>query len=86
MAGPHHLAIGGDDADLPIVEIGVALRQTGKGRDIPIILFDESYWRDVVNFDRLAKEGVIAPEDMNLFSFADTPRAAWEAIGAMKRS
>ena len=63
----------------------MTLRQTGKGRDIPIILFDESYWRDVVNFDRLVREGVIAPEDLNLFTFADTARAAWEAIGGMRK-
>src|SRR5487761_2354069 len=47
----------------------MTLRQTGKGRDIPIILYDESYWRDVVNFDRLVKEGVIGAEDLNLFTF-----------------
>lgn len=63
----------------------MTLRQTGKGRDIPIILFDESYWRDVVNFDRLVKEGVIAPDDMNIFAFADTARDAWGKIVAMRK-
>lgn len=62
----------------------MTLRQTGKGRDIPIILFDEGYWRGVVNFERLADEGMIAREDLALFSFADTPRAAWDAIVAMR--
>ena len=62
------------------------LRQTGKGRDIPIVLFDESYWRNVVNFDRLVAEGMIAPEDMKLIAFADTPREAWEKIGVAKQA
>ncbi len=58
----------------------MTLRQTGKGRDIPIILFGEAYWRDIVNFDRLLSEGVIGPEDMNVFDFADSARQAWDKI------
>ena len=63
----------------------VTLRQTRKGRDMPIILYDESYWRDVVNFDRILGEGMIAPDDLDLFAFADTPRAAWAAVAAHHR-
>lgn len=63
----------------------VTLGQTGKGRDIPIILYDEGYWRDVVNFDRLVREGVISAEDMTLLTFVDTPRAAWDAIVARRK-
>jgi predicted Rossmann-fold nucleotide-binding protein len=33
----------------------------------------------------LVEEGVIAPEDMALFSFVDTPEAAWEAIQSFYR-
>ncbi len=44
----------------------MTLRQTGKGRDIPIVLFDEGYWRGVINFDRLLEEGAISPEDMQV--------------------
>lgn len=58
----------------------VTLRQTGKGHDTPIVLFDEAYWRSVVNFDALIREKMISPEDMNLISFADDPRAAWDAV------
>lgn len=60
----------------------MTLRQTKKGRNIPIILYDEGYWRDVVNFDRLVREGMIAESDLALFAYADTPRAAWDAIAA----
>ena len=60
----------------------MTLRQTGKGRDIPIILFDEDYWRAVINFDRLLEEGVIGGEDMRVFDFAGSAREAWDKIVA----
>jgi uncharacterized protein (TIGR00730 family) len=63
----------------------MTLRQTGKGRNIPIVLFDESYWRGIVNFERLVEEGMIAPGDLDLFVFADTPRATWDAIQASRK-
>ena len=62
----------------------MTLRQTRKGRDIPIILFDEKYWRDIVNFDRMLREGVIGPEDMAVFEFADSARQAWGLIQAAR--
>ena len=37
-------------------------------------------WRDVVNFDRLLREGVIGPDDMRVVDFASSPREAWEKI------
>ncbi len=64
----------------------MTLRQTGKGHDIPIILFDESYWRDVVNFDRMLDEGVIGPSDMRVFEFADSARQAWDKIVEARRA
>jgi uncharacterized protein (TIGR00730 family) len=58
----------------------LTLRQTGKASQMPIVLFDESYWRDVVNFDKLVEYGMIAKTDLELFQFADTAEAAWEAM------
>lgn len=60
----------------------MTLRQTGKGRDIPIILFDEAYWRAVIDFDRMMEEGVIGPEDMQVVDFAGSAREAWDKIVA----
>ena len=45
-----------------------------------IVLFDQAYWRRMINFDALVEEDVIAPEDLALFEFADTAEAAWEAL------
>lgn len=58
----------------------LTLRQTRKVADMPIVLFDERYWREVLNFDALVKHGVIDAADLTLFRFADTAEAAWEAL------
>jgi uncharacterized protein (TIGR00730 family) len=37
--------------------------------NFPIVLFDEKFWREIVNFDKLAEYGFIQPEDLQLFHF-----------------
>jgi len=59
----------------------LTLKQTGKTAPIPIILFDEAYWRSVVNFDRLVETGTIVRDELGLFEFTDDPEAAWNCIG-----
>ncbi len=49
-------------------------------RRVPVVLFDEDYWRAVVNFEALADGGMIAEEDLSLIQFADTPHRIWELI------
>jgi uncharacterized protein (TIGR00730 family) len=58
----------------------LALRQTGRMNDIPIILFGREYWEHVIDFQYLADEGTIEDHDLDLFRFADTPQQAWEMI------
>lgn len=58
----------------------LTLRQTRKVAGLPIVLFDEGYWREIINFDALVKYGVIEAADLTLFRFADTAEAAWEAL------
>jgi predicted Rossmann-fold nucleotide-binding protein len=58
----------------------LTLTQTRKAPPVPIVLFDESYWRRIINFDALLEEGMIEPADLALFDFADTAEAAWEAM------
>jgi predicted Rossmann-fold nucleotide-binding protein len=45
-----------------------------------VVLFGESYWRRIVDFDALAEEGMIAPEDLALFDFADGAEEGWEKL------
>jgi uncharacterized protein (TIGR00730 family) len=58
----------------------LALRQTGRMQDVPIIMFGREFWTNVVNFQYLADEGTIDDDDLDLFRYADTAEQAWEII------
>jgi uncharacterized protein (TIGR00730 family) len=58
----------------------LTLRQTDKAPPIPVVLFDEAYWRGVIDFDLLVEEGMVTREELGLFSFADTAEGAWRAL------
>jgi uncharacterized protein (TIGR00730 family) len=60
----------------------LTLRQTGKSPPIPIVLFDEAYWRSILNLEALVKAGMIGAPDLALVSFAETPQAIWAALQA----
>ena len=52
----------------------LTLAQTRKlDGNMLILLYGSTYWKEVINFEALVRHGVIAPEDLNLFSFVDTP-------------
>jgi uncharacterized protein (TIGR00730 family) len=55
----------------------LTLAQTEKLESkIIIVLYGTQFWKEVINFEALVKHGVISPEDLNLFSFADDPQTA----------
>ncbi len=58
----------------------LTLIQTRKNDPIPVVLVGRSYWNKAVDFDFLAEEGVIAPEDREIFHFADNAAEAWKHI------
>ena len=58
----------------------LTLIQTGKMKPIPILLFGKEFWTRVVNFDALAEEGVISPDDLKLFHWVETAQDAWAVI------
>lgn len=59
----------------------LTLVQTGKiKKQLKIIIYDEKYWKKVLNFDALIEYGTISPEDMKLFSFCSTPQEAFNEI------
>jgi uncharacterized protein (TIGR00730 family) len=58
----------------------LTLSQTRKIKPIPVVLVGESYWRRVIDVDFLVDEGVIDPEDRELFWFAETAEEAWSGI------
>jgi uncharacterized protein (TIGR00730 family) len=59
----------------------LTLRQTGKmTKPLPVVLFDRNFWTKAINFKHFAVEKLINPKDLDLFSFADTPEEAWQAL------
>ena len=58
----------------------LTLVQTGKVQSLPVILFGKEFWSRAVDFEFLRDEGVIAPEDLDLFRYAETAQQAWEMI------
>jgi uncharacterized protein (TIGR00730 family) len=55
----------------------LTLQQTGKlDREIPVLLYGSSYWKEILNFEALVRYGTISPEDVELFHFVDDPAAA----------
>ncbi|OLP59338.1 lysine decarboxylase [Xaviernesmea oryzae] len=58
----------------------MTLMQTGRMALVPLILFGESFWRSIIDFDALAEFGTIAPGDVDLIHFVDTAEAAWKII------
>jgi len=58
----------------------LTLIQTKKTNDIPVVLVGKSYWEKAIDFDFLKDEGVIAPDDVNIFYYADNAQEAWQHI------
>nr|WP_283809308.1 LOG family protein [Bradyrhizobium sp. LMTR 3] len=54
--------------------------QTRKSKQVPSVLFGSDHWKRLVDFDVLIEEGVISPQDLPLFQYADTAEAAWQVI------
>jgi uncharacterized protein (TIGR00730 family) len=59
----------------------LTLAQTHKlTREIPVILYGREYWNEIIDFAALSRHGMIDPQDLNLFEFADRPRDAFEIL------
>lgn len=48
--------------------------------DIPIVLYNESFWKSVVNFDALVDHGTISADDLKLFKYCDDVDDAYNHI------
>ncbi|HLQ11940.1 MAG TPA: TIGR00730 family Rossman fold protein [Steroidobacteraceae bacterium] len=58
----------------------LTLLQTGKMERVPVVLVGEQYWRRVIDLPFMIEEGVIDPEDAELFWFAEDAAAIWSSI------
>ena len=59
----------------------LTLRQTGKmTKSLPVVLYDSKFWNTTVNFQNLVDCKLIKQKDIDLFTMADTPQEAWDAL------
>ena len=59
----------------------LTLKQTRKvTKPIPIILYNEKFWKNLVNFEYLVEMGMINKEDLSLFKYCNSPEEAFEYL------
>ena len=61
----------------------LTLLQTQKtGKQMPVVLYGEEFWNDVINFDALVRWGTISSDDLALFHKCSAPE---DALAFLKR-
>ncbi len=55
----------------------ITLIQTGKSRRRPVLLFGQTFWEKLINFEQLVDTGMISPQDLALFQFVESAEDAW---------
>jgi len=59
----------------------LTLIQTRKLRkEIPIVLYDEEFWNNIVNWEYMIEKGVISNTDVNHFKFCNTVEDAYKYL------
>jgi uncharacterized protein (TIGR00730 family) len=59
----------------------LTLSQTHKlAKKMSIVLYGSEYWKEIINFDALVRHGMVSPEDLDLFQYADDPATAFEML------
>ncbi len=58
----------------------MTLVQTRKAHTVPILLYGSDYWKRLLNLQVLVDEGTISAEDLELFTYVDSPQQAWQHI------
>jgi uncharacterized protein (TIGR00730 family) len=59
----------------------LTLVQTKKlKKQVTVVMYGKEHWEKTINFGNLVQQGLISPEDLKLFRFAETPQEAFEFI------
>jgi uncharacterized protein (TIGR00730 family) len=54
----------------------LTLIQTKKIKPLPVLLFGREFWEKVIDFDFLVEEGVVSPDDLDIFQYVETAEDA----------
>lgn len=58
----------------------LTLMQVGKAEKMPVVLFGRDYWDEVLNLPALARRGLIAESDLELFHLVDSVDEAYQRL------
>lgn len=58
----------------------LTLLQSGKARNVAVILVGKEFWERVINWQWLVENGLISPDDLHLFHYAETAKEIWDLI------
>jgi len=59
----------------------LTLIQTEKiKKKLPIIVFGQDYWKEIINIEAMAKWGTISFEDLKLFNLVNSPDEAFKIL------
>lgn len=58
----------------------LTLIQTKKTPPIPVVLLGKEYWNRMIDFEFLFEEDAIAPHDLDIVTYVDNAKEAWNAI------
>ena len=59
----------------------LTLLQTKKiSKSMPVVLYGEQYWKELINFQTMVDNLMIDEEDLNLLQFTNTPREAFDFL------
>ncbi len=58
----------------------LTLIQTGKVTGVSVVLVGRAFWERLINWEFLVDQGLIGPQDLGLFHYAETAQEAWGLI------
>lgn len=58
----------------------LTLLQTGKVQNVVVVLVGKAFWEGLINWQWLVENGLISPDDLQLFHYAETAKEAWDLI------
>lgn len=58
----------------------LTLLQTGKTKNVIVVLVGKAFWERLINWSFLVENGLIDQEDLKLFHYAETAQETWDLI------
>jgi uncharacterized protein (TIGR00730 family) len=63
-----------------LMEVLTLLQTRKLKKKLAVVMYGSPYWNKVIDFEEMVNHGVISRDDLNLFTFLDTPEAAFQYL------